>query len=132
VLRQRERRADQPDADERQPVLHVRLAELPRAQAAGHLAAGRRLQPDRGGRQPAWRQSAEPDAQHQPGELVLRQVVPLRLGGVLLDSSNVPVPIGGAPGGAWDTLLIPNTNYGLQAVVYNDSIVVSSASPFQN
>jgi len=88
---------------------------------------------------------------------------------VLLDSSNVPVPIGGAPGGAWDTLLIPNTNYGLQAVVYNDStipaagtvvgfwhfpggvgtsgalidqqtvtvpangsIVVSSASPFQN
>lgn len=42
---------------------------------------------------------------------------------VLLDATNTPVPIGGAPGGAWDTLLVPNTNYGLQALVYNDSSV---------
>jgi Kelch motif len=42
---------------------------------------------------------------------------------ILLDSSGNPVPIGGAPGGAWDTLLQPNTYYGIQAVVYNDSTV---------
>jgi hypothetical protein len=40
---------------------------------------------------------------------------------ILLDPSNNPVPLGGAPGGAWDTLLVPNTDYGFQAVVYNDS-----------
>src|ERR1039457_2222878 len=40
---------------------------------------------------------------------------------VLLDSFGNPVPIGGAPGGAWDTLLQPTTNYGIQAVVYNDA-----------
>lgn len=34
-----------------------------------------------------------------------------------------PVPIGGAPGGPWDTLLKPNTNYGFSAVVHNDSDV---------
>ena len=45
---------------------------------------------------------------------------------ILLDSSNNPVPIGGAPGGAWDTLLQPFTNYGLQAIVYNDSTVAAT------
>ncbi len=40
---------------------------------------------------------------------------------ILLDPSNNPVPIGGKPGGAWDTLLIPNTHYGIKAIVYNDS-----------
>jgi|HubBroStandDraft_1064217.scaffolds.fasta_scaffold03280_4 hypothetical protein len=44
---------------------------------------------------------------------------------ILLDSSSTPVPIGGAPGGAWDTLLIPDTYYGIQAVVYNDSTVAA-------
>ena len=44
---------------------------------------------------------------------------------ILLDSSSNPVPIGGAPGGAWDTLLLPNTNYGIQAVVYNDSTIAA-------
>ena len=42
---------------------------------------------------------------------------------ILLDSSNNPVPIGGRPGGVWDTLLIPNTHYGIKAIVYNDSTV---------
>lgn len=42
---------------------------------------------------------------------------------ILLDPSGNTVPIGGAPGGAWDTLLQPNTNYTLQAVIYNDSPV---------
>jgi hypothetical protein len=45
---------------------------------------------------------------------------------ILLDSSNNPVPIGGAPGGAWDTLLLPNAYYGIQAVVYNDSTVAAA------
>lgn len=31
------------------------------------------------------------------------------------------VLLGGAPGGAWDTLLRPNTNYGFSARVHNDS-----------
>ncbi|MGP0017729.1 MAG: Kelch repeat-containing protein [Candidatus Sulfotelmatobacter sp.] len=44
---------------------------------------------------------------------------------ILLDSGGVPVPIGGAPGGAWDTLLLPLTNYGIQAVIYNDSTVAA-------
>ena len=44
---------------------------------------------------------------------------------ILLDSSLNPVPIGGAPGGVWDTLLQPTTNYGIQAVVYNDSTVAA-------
>jgi len=37
--------------------------------------------------------------------------------------TSTPVPIGGAPGGPWDTLLRPNTNYGFSAVVHNDSNV---------
>jgi hypothetical protein len=44
---------------------------------------------------------------------------------VLLDSSDTPVPIGGVPGGAWDTLLQPNTYYGIQTVIYNDSTVAA-------
>src|SRR5215472_5658046 len=44
---------------------------------------------------------------------------------ILLDPTNNPVPIGGAPGGAWDTLLIPLTNYGIQAVINNDSTVAA-------
>lgn len=44
---------------------------------------------------------------------------------ILLDAMNNPVPIGGAPGGAWDTLLIPLTDYGIQAVIYNDSTVAA-------
>jgi len=32
-----------------------------------------------------------------------------------------PVPIGGLPGGPWDTLLRPSTNYGFSANVHNDS-----------
>jgi hypothetical protein len=43
-----------------------------------------------------------------------------------LDSSDTPVPVGGAPGGAWDTLLQPNTYYGIKAVIYNDSNVVAA------
>jgi hypothetical protein len=34
---------------------------------------------------------------------------------------NQPVPIGGLPGGRWDTLLKPSTAYGFAAVVHNDS-----------
>jgi hypothetical protein len=45
---------------------------------------------------------------------------------ILLDSSNTPVPIGGAHSGAWDTLLLPNTYYGIQAVIYNDSTVAAA------
>jgi len=44
---------------------------------------------------------------------------------ILLDSSENPVPIGGAPSGAWDTLLQPNTDYGIQAVIYNDANVAA-------
>jgi hypothetical protein len=44
---------------------------------------------------------------------------------ILLDSSGNPIPVGGAPSGAWDTLLQPNTYYGIQAVVYNDSNVAA-------
>ena len=36
-------------------------------------------------------------------------------------TTHQPVPLGGAPGGPWDTLLEPSTNYGLSAVVHNDS-----------
>ena len=45
---------------------------------------------------------------------------------ILLDSSDTPAPVGGAPGGAWDTLLQPNTYYGIKAVIYNDSNVVAA------
>jgi kumamolisin len=38
-------------------------------------------------------------------------------------TTNMPVPIGGAPGGPWDTLLKPGTDYGFSAVVHNDSDV---------
>lgn len=40
-------------------------------------------------------------------------------------STNNVVPIGGAPGGAWDTLLIPFSNYTIQCVVYNDANVAA-------
>jgi len=36
-------------------------------------------------------------------------------------TNNQPVPIGGEPGGPWDTLLKPSTNYGFSANVHNDS-----------
>jgi hypothetical protein len=35
--------------------------------------------------------------------------------------TGIDVPLGGAPGGAWDTLLRANTNYGFSARVHNDS-----------
>jgi hypothetical protein len=35
-------------------------------------------------------------------------------------STNQPVPISGEPGGRWDTLLEPSTNYGFSANVHND------------
>lgn len=35
-------------------------------------------------------------------------------------STSQPVPIGGLPGGRWDTLLAPSTNYGFSANVHND------------
>jgi kumamolisin len=35
-------------------------------------------------------------------------------------STNQPVPISGQPGGRWDTLLEPSTNYGFSANVHND------------
>jgi hypothetical protein len=38
-------------------------------------------------------------------------------------TSTTPVPIGGMPGGPWDTLLEPSTNYGFSANVHNDSAV---------
>lgn len=40
---------------------------------------------------------------------------------LLFDFMNNPVPLGGQPGGPWDTLLAPNLNYKLSAVVHNDS-----------
>jgi hypothetical protein len=36
-------------------------------------------------------------------------------------ATHQPVPIGGQPGGRWDTLLEPSTNYGFSANVHNDS-----------
>ena len=36
-------------------------------------------------------------------------------------TTNLPVPLGGAPGGPWDTQLKPSTNYGFSAVVHNDA-----------
>jgi len=36
-------------------------------------------------------------------------------------TTNQPVPLGGLPGGRWDTLLDPSTNYGFSANVHNDS-----------
>jgi N-acetylneuraminic acid mutarotase len=38
-------------------------------------------------------------------------------------STHNVVPIGGAPGGAWDTLLIPYSKYTISCVVYNDANV---------
>src|SRR6185295_5219067 len=35
-------------------------------------------------------------------------------------ATSQPVPIGGKPGGPWDTVLKPSTNYGLAANVHND------------
>jgi hypothetical protein len=35
-------------------------------------------------------------------------------------TTNQPVPIGGQPGGSWDTLLKPSTDYGFSANVHND------------
>ena len=40
---------------------------------------------------------------------------------LIFDSANNLIPLGGAPGGPWDTLLIPNTDYKLSVVVHNDS-----------
>ena len=44
---------------------------------------------------------------------------------IVLDSSGNSVPIAGSPGNAWNTLLLPNTCYGIQAVVHNDSPVAA-------
>ena len=52
---------------------------------------------------------------------------------ILLKSGIIPIPtptpspiaIGGAPGGAWDTLLLPTTNYDIQAVIYNDANIAA-------
>jgi hypothetical protein len=41
-------------------------------------------------------------------------------------ATNVPVPIGGAPGGPWDTLLKPNTAYGFAVNVHNDSAATAN------
>ncbi len=41
-------------------------------------------------------------------------------------TTNQPVPIGGAPGGRWDTLLAPSTNYGFSANVHNDSSIAAN------
>lgn len=43
-------------------------------------------------------------------------------------SGGVQIPLGGAPDGAWDTLLLPNTDYGIRAVVSNDSSVPASTN----
>lgn len=41
---------------------------------------------------------------------------------VLTDlATSLPVPIGGLPGGPWDTQLAPSTDYGFSANVHNDS-----------
>lgn len=47
---------------------------------------------------------------------------------ILLDPSNNVIPIGGAPGGAWDTLLQPYSYYRIQAVIYNDSTVAAAST----
>jgi hypothetical protein len=36
-------------------------------------------------------------------------------------STSLPIPIGGLPGGPWDTQLAPNTDYGFSANIHNDS-----------
>jgi len=41
-------------------------------------------------------------------------------------STSMPVPLGGLPGGAWDTLLEPNTPYGLSATIHNDTNAVAN------
>ena len=45
---------------------------------------------------------------------------------ILLGAGGTPIPIGGAPGGAWDTLLTFNSSFGIQAVIYNDSTVAAA------
>jgi N-acetylneuraminic acid mutarotase len=40
---------------------------------------------------------------------------------ILVDSVGNVVPLGGAPMGPWDTLLTPNTDYTIRAVIHNDS-----------
>jgi hypothetical protein len=44
---------------------------------------------------------------------------------ILADPNNPvpPVPVGGQPGGRWDTLLTPNKNYLLSAFIHNDTSV---------
>ncbi len=41
-------------------------------------------------------------------------------------TTHTPVPIGGIPGGVWDTLLKPSTSYGFSAVVHNNSGVAAN------
>jgi hypothetical protein len=45
---------------------------------------------------------------------------------LIYDSSGAAIPLGGAPGGAWDTLLLPNTNYTIKALVQNDSTTAAT------
>jgi hypothetical protein len=40
---------------------------------------------------------------------------------LIYDSTNTLVPLGGMPNSRWDTLLIPNSNYKVAALVHNDS-----------
>jgi hypothetical protein len=40
---------------------------------------------------------------------------------LIFDSMNNLVPLGGQPNGRWDTLLVPDQDYKLSAVVHNDS-----------
>ncbi len=45
---------------------------------------------------------------------------------ILVDpATHVPVPLGGLPGGPWDTLLRPNTDYDFHAVVHNASLTAA-------
>ncbi len=47
---------------------------------------------------------------------------------IMVNAMNEVVPIGGAPGGAWDTLLIPNSNYTIKCMVYNDANVAAHST----
>jgi N-acetylneuraminic acid mutarotase len=43
---------------------------------------------------------------------------------ILIDpDTSLPVPLGGQPGGRWDTLLTPNKDYNLSAQIHNDTTV---------